>query len=99
MIVVRWTWHAKQGCVPALREWIKSATEYGLPKLPHGSRLYSGSMLGPWDVVVWEVEFEDYAEFAAWNTAFWAAPRVSEYLDANKDLIERGGGGEVWHVE
>lgn len=49
-------------------------------------------------MVVWEVGFADYAEFAAWNSAFWAAPRVSEFNDARLDLTERGGG-EVWHVE
>jgi hypothetical protein len=36
-----------------------------MPKLPHGARIYSSSPLGPWDMVVWELEFEDHAEFAA----------------------------------
>lgn len=99
MIVVRWTWPTKPGGGGAVREWIKSYSEYGLPKLPHGSRIYSPSSLGPWHVVVWEVIFEDIAEYTAWSTEFWAAPRVREYLGASNDLLERGGGGEVWRME
>jgi hypothetical protein len=66
----------------------------------HGSRIYASTPLGPWDLVVWEIEFENHAEFAAWHSEFWAAPRVREYLSASDDLIVPcGGGGEVWHVE
>jgi hypothetical protein len=100
MLVVRWTWPTKPSGEEAVREWIRSYNEYGLPKLPHGSRIYSPASLGPFHTVVWEVRFEDYAEFAAWNTTFLAAPRVREYLSASDDLIVPGGaGGEVWTVE
>jgi hypothetical protein len=99
MLVLRWTWYTKPLAAHPVRNWIKSYNEYGLPKLPHGSRIYASTPLGPWDLVVWELKFDGHAEFDAWHHEFWAAPRVREFLDAGMDFIERGGSGEFWSVE
>jgi hypothetical protein len=99
MIVIRWTNHAKHGGTSELVKAIKSYPEYGLPKLPHGARVYSPSTLGPWDVVIWEVEFDSEAQFTAFLAEFWAAPRAREFLEPMGPFKERGGGGEMWHVE
>jgi hypothetical protein len=99
MKVVRWTHHAKVQCSSELVKAIKSYPEYGLPKLPHGARVYSHSTLSPWQVVIFEVEFESLAEYAAWEEELWAAPRVHEWTDQLYSLKERGGGGEFWNVE
>jgi hypothetical protein len=99
MVVVRWTHHAKHGCTDELAKAIMSYPEYGLPKLPHGARVYTPSTLGPWDMVIWEVAFDSQVQYAAWNAEFWAAPRAREFLEPMSRFKERGGGGEMWHVE
>ena len=99
MIAVRWTFNAKDKCTAELAEAIKTWPEYGLPKAPHGWRVYLHSPLGPWGVVIWELVFENLAEYAAWIKEFWAAPRVKEFMDLQNNFTARGGGGEVWTME
>ena len=99
MKAFRWTWHAKKSCTDELVEAIKSWPEYGLPKPPHSWRVYWHSALSPWDVVVWEVEFADMAEYQAWIDEFYASPRVGEFYERRRGLTDRGGGGDVWNVE
>ena len=99
MIAVRWTWHTKPHCYNELAEALKSQAEYEIPKPPHGWRIYRPHTLGPWYVVVWELEFENLTEYEAWNSEFWAAPRLREWRDLWRDLIAGKGGAEVWTVE
>ena len=99
MIVVRWTHHAKHGCTNELAKAIMSYPEYGLPKLPHGARVYTGSTEGPWDVVIWEVAFDSHVQYAAFLAEVWAAPRIGEFLASWGSFKERGGGGQIWNVE
>ena len=99
MKVVRWTWHAKKNCSRELIEAIKSYPEYGLPSPPHGGRFYSNTTLGPWDVVIQEADIESLAEYDAWMKESFAAPRLQEWIDLRSDLLDRGGGGEIWNVE
>ena len=99
MIVVRWTHNVKPSCSGKLVKAIKSYPEYGLPDLPHGWRIYSPSPLGPWEVVTWEVDFESLTEYDAWLKELVAAPRFGEWHDLERDLVDRGGGGEVWNME
>ena len=99
MIVVRWTFHAKSHCTDELVESITSQPEYGLPEPPHGWRVYWHSPLGPWNVVTWEVEFESLPEYEAWLKEFMSAPRFGEWYDLRRNLVDRGGGGEVWNAE
>ncbi len=82
-----------------MKEVLKSWSEYDLPKPPHGGRLYSEAALGPWGVVILELEFESYAEHAAWHEEFESAPRVGEWADVKLDMIVRGGGIEVRRME
>ena len=99
MIAVRWTLPATNRGTHELAEAIKTWPEYGLPKAPHGWRVYLHSPLGPWGVVIWELVFENLAEYAAWSKEFWAAPRVKEFMDLQNNFTARGGGGEVWTME
>jgi hypothetical protein len=82
-----------------LAEAIKSQTEYELPKPPHGWRVYRPHTLGPWYVVIWEMEFENVTEYDAWFKELVAAPRLREWIDLRRGLVADKGGGEVWTVE
>ena len=99
MLVMRYTLPVKQGRETELVELIKSMPDYGLPPAPHGERIYSGADFSPWDVVVYEADFESLDEYQAHMKEWFSAPRSREWLDKSRELGERGGGAELWTVE
>ena len=99
MLVMRYTLYAKANCAAEIVKLHKSMPDYGLPRPPHGERMYSGADFSPWDVVIYEVDFESLDEYQAYMGELSSAPRVSEWLDKSRELTERGGRGELWTVE
>ena len=97
---MRYTLDVKTGCTEKLVELHKSrADEYGVPRPPHGERIYSGGDVSPWDVVIYEAEFESLTEYRAHMKETFAAPRMREWLDRVNELTLRGRRGELWTVE
>lgn len=99
MYVVRFTHPAKQGRTGELAELFKSTSDYGFPPPPHGWRLYQPSHLGPWGVVVNELEFESLAQYEEWDRTRLAVPRFGEVIAKVQELAGPSGSGELWRVE
>ena len=97
MIVVRYTNRVKVGATKKMVEWLKSLADYGLPLAPQGERIY-WHVLGPWDEVIWEGQFESLAQYQAWKEEQHAAPRFGEAVSKVGELLDPGGRSEVWNV-
>jgi hypothetical protein len=99
MLVMRYTLYAKANCEAEIAKLHRSMPDYGLPRAPHGQRIYSGGDFSPWDVVIYEVDFESLDEYQAYMKEWSSAPRASEWMDKARESVERGGRGELWTVE
>jgi hypothetical protein len=99
MFVMRFTHTAKQGRTRELAEHLKSFADYGIPRPPHGWRVYQSTHLGRWGVVIQEIEFENLAQFEDYMSKRNAAPRFGEAYARYLEFAEPSGSGELWRVE
>jgi hypothetical protein len=98
MIVVRFTFPVKIGAEKQAVEWIKSLSDYGFPNLPHGLRVY-WYKFAPWCEVIHEMQFENLAEYEAFENEMAAAPRYGEAVSQVGEFLLPGGRSEVWNME
>jgi hypothetical protein len=95
MIVERRAYVVKEGRIQDAVDVIKEAWE-GLD-FPNAHRIYM-PIIGPYNVVVQELEFKDLVESQEFWAAFSTRPKVSELSERWAELRAPGGGGEVWHL-
>ena len=97
MLVDRIIEQVEKGCKGEFAEHLKAHPEYG-PAPPHGWRVYRG-FIGPYDEVVFEIEFESWAEREAWWKSWsGSTPSQREWYDKRRELIVRTRR-EIWHVD
>jgi len=95
LIVVRRTMHVEPRNQPELVEMIKSIADLKLPNPPHRERVYTYGNFSPWDLVIWEQEFESLAEYEANREGI-----STEQYKRMFELVEmRGSHTELWKVE
>ena len=95
MIVHRATIKVKVGCMDKIVELTKA--EFARSGDAHKWRLYTFK-LGSYDILAYEVEFEDLAELDKFWTTWYATPEAAEYFKKIVGLREAGGGEEVWNL-
>lgn len=96
MIIERKTYRTKHFSEQAVAEFIRQV--WNQIEFPHASRI-SRPIVGPYNVVYHEMEFESIAERQAFWAAFFARPEMPEWMDRWKELVETGGGTELWTLE
>ena len=64
---------------------------------PNAHRIYR-TIVGPFDVVVQELEFEDLREREAFWADFFARPKTSELVEPWVQVRAPGGGSELWQL-
>jgi len=94
MLVERFTWHVKPGCVDEFTELL-DAERQRYDKAT--ARIYT-SYIGPNNTVMWEGEFEDEEERQAfWEE--WLQQPEAQVLMEKMTTLERGGGShELWNL-
>jgi hypothetical protein len=98
MIVVRYTFPVKPGAEEKAVAWIKSLTDYGIPRPPLGERVY-WYHFAPWCEVIHEMQFENLAEYEVFESEMAAVPRLGEAVGKVGEFLLPGGRSEVWNVE
>jgi hypothetical protein len=97
MIVQRSTWKVKVGCYDKFVELVRAeATKNRDPS--YKTRIYTGN-IGPFDAVAVDFEFEDLAALEKFWTEWSTKPETAEFWKKWNELVEAGGGNEVWNVE
>jgi hypothetical protein len=96
MIVQHFTWKVKVDTMEKTIELLKA--EIAMMRPSHTWRLYTPN-IGKFDVVIGEVEFENLAEQDKFWTDWFAKPEAREFFKKFNELIERGGGSEIWNLE
>ncbi|MFN8489174.1 MAG: NIPSNAP family protein [Caldilineaceae bacterium] len=98
MIVNRRSFHVKNGCMEQALALLRDAGQ----KYPHPQgrprRLYT-SDIGQLDVVAFEIEYADLAEYEAYWKAIAAQPWIDDFFAQWFTITEPGGKNEIWVVE
>jgi hypothetical protein len=93
MLVQRLTFQVKPGNQEKAVELMKESR--AILDDPHGSRIYT-SYIGPFDVVVYELEVENLTELDAYWAAWWSSPETAAFMEKWNALVVSGGGSEIW---
>jgi hypothetical protein len=96
MIVNRRTFVVKQGREHKAIELLKGAVT-GHPH-PHPGRVYR-PQLGPFNVLVLEIEFENLEDYERYFAEFRASPGQAEFMEKWFELTKEGGANEIWTVD
>jgi hypothetical protein len=95
MILQRLTFHVKPGRMDEVVEMLKAADEVlGSTDI---SRIYTPN-IGQFDVVVNDLEFENLAELDALWAEWWSNPETPAFMEKWNELVDAGGGSEVWNL-
>jgi hypothetical protein len=102
MIVQRYTVQVKPGRTEELVDLMLShaAAREAEGRDFHAFRISTPSLSGqPGNRLMFELEFEDLAEFQAWWDEWFALPTSPPYLEKWNALIERGTDtNEIWNL-
>jgi len=96
MIVQRNTFRVKPGKQPEIIEMMKAAHE--MLGSRNRSRIYT-SNIGPFQKIVNDIEFESLAQVAEYWEDWWSREETPAFMEKWNQLIESGGGAEIWNVE
>ena len=98
MLVQRIIEQVEKGCKSEVAEHLKAHPEYG-PTPPHGWRVYRSHIGAYTDEVVFEVEFESWAEREAWWKSWsGSTPRQKEWHAKRRELVARTRE-EIWDMD
>ena len=93
MLVNRRTFIVKRGCMEEALALLKAEKER--VSHPHAGRIYTPS-IGPFGVLVNEVEFESLEEYERFWAEWSASPEGAAFMEKWYDLTETGGTNEIW---
>ena len=96
MIVQRVTTPVKVGCMEKIVKLCKA--EFVKLNNPGRWRMYTPN-IGPGDILAWELEFENFAEYEKFWVEWWSHPETPEFNAKWYELVEAGGNSEVWNLE
>jgi len=94
MIIDRRTHITKRGYEDEAVEIVKKGTAYVPFTVPY--RIYL-PQVGPFNVVVLELEFKDLAEYDRFWTG-WLEKAPQEWWDSWMNATENGGGNEIYQL-
>jgi hypothetical protein len=96
MIVERYTFHVKSGKVQDAIEWANEGRKNVWSQVP--TKIYS-SMIGPWNTIVIENEFEDFADREKSQNQVGTSGAWADWIAKWDELIDGHGKNEIWNVE
>ena len=96
MLVHRLTFRVKSGVQEKAVEMIKEAQT--MIAAPHAVRIYTPN-IGPFNTVVYDIEFESLGELEEFWANWWALPGTPAFMEKWNALVDIGTGSEVWNVE
>jgi hypothetical protein len=64
---------------------------------PNAYRIYT-PLIGPFNVVVQELEFKDLAARQAFWAAFFAMPEIAGLVEEWTQVRAPGGGAQIWNL-
>ena len=94
MLVHRVTWNVKPGKQEEAEELLRKAGE--MYPSPHVVRVYVPET-GPFNTLVYEVEFENLADYQAHWQKWYALPGRAEFMEKWNELVT-GGGDQLWNL-
>ncbi len=94
MIVERATWKVKAGCTDQAIALLKS--EFAQWE-GYKWRLYTPK-IGKFDMVAYEFEYENLAEYEKMWQDWYAKPETAEFDKKWYELVEPGGETEIWNL-
>jgi hypothetical protein len=62
------------------------------------ARIFTSS-IGPFNVLVEDIEFENLSETEAFWADWWSDPDTTAFMKKWNDLVASSGGSEIWNVE
>ena len=98
MIVQRFTYLVKRGCMPQIIELLKPYTGKGtITGNPARERTYTSSF-GPSDMIVLDFEFENMDQLEKKWAEWLARPEVPTLFEKLDSLFVPGGSNEIWNL-
>jgi len=95
MVINRRTFNMNKGCMEAAIQLIKDiVAEHPSEKSPRLSTAY----FGPFDVLAFEVEFEDLEQYEKYWKDLFARPEMESFFEKWDKLTTTGGANELWEV-
>ena len=96
MIVERYVFHVKSGKFQEAIEWANEGRKNIWSQVP--SKIYS-SEIGPWNTIVIENEFEDFADRKKSMSPVGTSEAWAPWYAKWNELIDGHGKNEIWNVE
>jgi hypothetical protein len=93
MLVHRVTWNLKPGKQEKAMELLRNAREKH--PTPHVVRVYTPE-IGPFNRLVYEIEFEDFADYQAHWQERYTLPEFAEFIEKWNEFAT--GGDELWNL-
>lgn len=98
MIVNRRSYPVKTGCVEQALGLLRDAGQKFAHPQGRPRRLYAAN-IGPIDVVAFEIEFANLAEYEAYWAAVAVEPWIGAFFAQWDTITDPGGMNEIWLVE
>ena len=95
MYVNRLNFQVKPGNQEKAIELIKEAQT--MLETPHGASIYTAN-IGPFNALIYDIEFENLTEFEEFWTKWWALPGTPAFMEKWNALVDSGTGSELWNV-
>jgi hypothetical protein len=93
MLVQRLNFQLKPGNQEKAVELIKETQT--MLETPHGVGIYTPN-IGPFNTLVYDIEFESLAEHEEFWAKWWALPETPAFMERWNELTDVGGYSEIW---